>query len=63
MKYGLNARELTTIRESIEKYPNMSIFILMKKLKCTADKAIYIQEYIIPELKGEMHDNLQNYGT
>lgn len=42
LKYGVSESEKLIISEFKQKYDSMSIFLLMRKLKCTPEKASFI---------------------
>ena len=49
LKYGVSESEILTIAKYKENLGGLSIFVLMRKLKCTPEKAAYIIKTYFPE--------------
>lgn len=49
MEYGLSGYEKTIIADCKKQFPELSIFILMRRLKCTPEKAAFIVKKFFSE--------------
>lgn len=56
LKYGVSRSEELIISEFKQKYDSMSIFLLMRKLKCTPEKAAYILHKYFTAEKEKIND-------
>lgn len=53
MKYGISNNDKIIIADFINNHEKLSIFLLMEKLQCTPEKAVYIFTEIIQKNQEE----------